>query len=371
MVTPTTFSLEGRLLYVGNFKLPNHNAACQRVLNNKNLFESVGLKVDVIGNAGPEVPRVGDFGFNVDLQNSGRLRSYISILFYILGNWTKYEHIVFYNYPILINIVLILCKPFSYRNKIILDLTEWYKVSLRFSPRSWVKFIDVCLRNYLFWRLSNRLIVTSDYYNDRYPSNQKRLNLPTLQPIYKGMGKVLNPDKLRLIYFGNPFEIINGVKSEKELLSTVVQSVLDYSGAELDVFGLTESDYHEFYGHCITSSNIRFHGLVAHNALVEMLPEYDASIFFRADSRVNAVGFPGKLSLSIANGLPVITSDIKSLRALENILGVILLDSCSGRVPDLAHAISGLDDIRKDLVSKDNLHFYWGSFKHQATEFFI
>jgi hypothetical protein len=370
MVTPNTFSLKGRLLYVGNFKLPNHNAACQRVLNNKNLFETVGFKVDVIGNAGPEVPGVGDFGFNVDFEHSGRLRSYISILFYILGNWTKYEHIVFYNHPVLINVVLILLKPFSYRKKIILDITEWYKISLRSSPRNWVKFIDVCLRNYLLWRISDRLIVTSDYYKDRYPSDQKRLNLPTLQPTSKGKDKVINPDKLRLIYFGNPFEMTNGVKSEKELLSTVLQSVLNYPGAELDVFGLKESDYREFYGHSMTSSNIRFHGVVAHEALVEMLPKYDASIFFRADTRVNAVGFPSKLSLSIANGLPVITSDIKSLRTLEKIVGVILLDSNGGRVPDLVGAISGLDDIRKGLVSKDNLHFYWGSFKHQATEFF-
>ena len=370
MDTSNTFSFKGRILYIGNFRLPNHNAACQRVLNNKNLFESIGFKVDVIGNASPEVQAVGEFGFNTDLKERSRLKSYISILMYILGSWSKYEHIVFYNYPVFINTFLILIKPFSYRKKVILDITEWYKVSLRPRPHSLIKYIDVWLRNYIFWRLNNRLIVTSDYYKDKYPSDQKRLNLPTLQPIFKSKYKRINSDKPRLVYYGNPFEITNGVKSEKELLSTVVKSVLNYPGAELDIFGLNESDYHEFYGHNITSSNIKFYGVVAHDALVEMLSKYDACIFFRADSRVNAVGFPGKLSLSIANGLPVITSDIKSLRALEKIAGVILLDSNNGLVPDLTNAISGLDDIRKSLVSEDNLNFYWGSFKHQATEFF-
>lgn len=370
MLTPNTFSPRGRLLYVGNFMLPNYNAACQRVLNNRNLFESIGFKVDLIGNAHSKVPGVGDFGFNVDLKHSGRLRSYIVILLYILHNWTRYEHIVFYNHPVLINVALIIIKPFSYRKKIILDITEWYKVSLNYNPKSWAKFIDVWLRNYLFWRFSSRLIITSSYYNDNYPSNQKRLNLPTLQTISRSKYKAINLDKIRLIYFGNPFEINNGAKSEKELLSTVVESVLGYPGAELDIFGLNKSDYYEFYGHNLTSSNIRFHGVIGHEMLVKILPEYDASIFFRADSRVNAVGFPGKLSLSIANGLPVITSNIKSLKALEKISGVILLDLSSGQVPDLADSISKLDSIRKKLVSIENSHFYWASFKNEAANFF-
>lgn len=367
-----TVNTKPYILYIGNIMLPDKNAACLRVLNNKNLFNSIGFEVDIIGNANEEIESIGSHGFNVDFDKNGYLKSYLKILLYILSNWTRYKHFIFYNYPVLINIVLIFFKPISYNKKIILDITEWYESRLSWNPKTWIKSYDIWLRNFLLWRLNKRLIVTSGYYDDRYPSSQKRLNLPTLQELcvnqsVQSQKNILS--KTKLIYFGSPFDFSSGKKVEKEQMKVLIQSVINCPDVELDIFGIDYDQYCKFYEEGPTSSRIKFNGRIPHSELVNILPNYDASIFFRENTRVNLVGFPSKLSLSISYGIPVITSDIKSLRVLKTIPGIILLDSSKGKIPDLNNVIIELSEMQgKDFIKRDQFH--WHAYKERAINFF-
>ena len=65
-----TVNTKPYILYIGNIMLPDKNAACLRVLNNKNLFNSIGFEVDIIGNANKETESIGSHGFNVDFDKN-------------------------------------------------------------------------------------------------------------------------------------------------------------------------------------------------------------------------------------------------------------------------------------------------------------
>ena len=214
-----------KILYVSNALMPRGNAASHRVGNNYKLFESIGIKVDLIANfkESEEVSFSRALKFDED-ENQYNLKNQFKILVYILKNWKKYTNIIFYNYPVFTCLIIFIFKPFQYKKKIILDITEWYEVPKINSPKLLLKKIDVFIRNVLLFRLSNKIIITSDFYEPLKKSNQQFLNLPTL--FDKSEFKLRsNKFKNKFLYFGNPFSKDQEVKSEKEKIKLLADEI--------------------------------------------------------------------------------------------------------------------------------------------------
>ncbi|HCH4138129.1 TPA: glycosyltransferase [Vibrio parahaemolyticus] len=386
-----------KLLYIGGFDLPDKNAACHRAISNSKLFKMIGINASLLGiSKSPSLEKgvVHQLGSKDDIEMMAVSypRGVFDWFRFIFGDSAtlryiievKPDIIIMYNYPAIAGLrIHHLCN----KNNIecISDITEWYSSFNTNLLRRVVKWFDTTLRIKFVARLSNRVITTSEYMTEIYESKGKIcLELPTLYDIEtlgskaETSDKLSKEDKIRLVYFGSPFDksvAIHDNTQVKERLDKVINAISDNFVKHkliLDIYGISKSDFLDVYPDYISilsslDDSVVFHGRVSHSELTDYVSKSDYSIFFRDDTRVNKAGFPSKLAESITLGTPVITSNISSLKKYENINGVNLCDiGCESQ--DLDRILSERDVLKKMPLSKS--HFDYRNYKAKAEGFF-
>jgi glycosyltransferase involved in cell wall biosynthesis len=315
------------VLYIGGFRLPDKNAAAQRVMANGKLFNKVGYNVtyiDVDSDGGESEKFLentfDEFKYLVKSQKYPQTKnewfSYITNVKFIINAVEndlsfKPDIIVVYNYPA---ITLLKLTKYCKKNniKIIADITEWYfpEGSLFFKT---IKGLDSYFRMHYLHKKLDGVIVISKYLENFY----KDINLIRLPPLVdKNSMKwdCLNTTKsnfCKLIYVGS---ISHGEKDRLDFIINSLKRIKDsVREFKFIIIGVGKSDYIKFFGEKSLPDNIdefvSFLGKKPHKEVIKHIKNSDYSIFLRSNNLLNTAGFPTKFVESIACGTPVLTND--------------------------------------------------------------
>ena len=364
-----------RFLYVGNVLLPDKNAACFRVLSNIQSLRSLGYEVDLIGTGDTLFPENGQNGFNVSrgsVLNS--LRGQLKIARFVITNSSKYKYLIFYNYPVFINIILIFTKGLRwYREHVVLDITEWYECTISLKINALVKYLDVAIRNKILFRLSRRLLITSPFYETRVGAWQKTLDVPTLfEPSKCRKFKKIDSPCVQLIYIGNPGIVSGGkaVRKPKERIDLLVLALSKSNSVTLSVIGVSGEEFKTAYPSIdCPPEKIKFLGRLPNDIAKHHLVKSDCMVFLRDNNRVTQVGFPGKMAEAITHGIPVVTSNLPSLKKYSKYQFITLIDN--KRFAELIDSIFDPIQLRaQKQPAYDSKLFHYESFNEKFQKFF-
>lgn len=331
--------LKDTIVYVGGFKLPDKNAAAQRVINNSKIFRSLGYKVVLIG--------VDDDLKNVEEPRFENHEGFDTLSFayplgtkkwinYTLGNQKMLDYVdsiggslhsvVCYNYPAYASKKLFAIAA-KHGAATVSDLTEWYDTDMS-NPRGIIKTIDTYARMKVVGPGSDAIITTSPHLERFYEARRKpQVNLPTLYDSekiadlgfsYKGASSLRT-----FVYAGSPGST-NGKNSgfSKDRLDLVVEALSKVSQTNnafvLKVYGLDENNYRKSMPshHSILDllgDSIEFLGRRPHSEILQAFTEADYTTFLRTEDRLTLAGFPSKFAESITCGTPVVCSAVANL----------------------------------------------------------
>lgn len=307
------------ILYVGGFILPDGNAAAQRVISNAKLFLEVGFNVAFLNySRSISAPRIVEYsgfecfeypGSEIDIISSvdvGHIEE-------IVSKRKDINCIVAYNYPAFALFRLTkLCH--SKGLVCISDVTEWYRARDAAFFKIPLKYIDTVLRmRYLLPRMDG-LIVISDYLRRFYIGRTKMLLLPPLvdakEEKWRTLGKRTGDGVTKFVYAGKP----SRTKERLDLIVEAIASLPEESIVELDIIGITRSEFIKMYQCEPEGNRIVFHGRLSHKDTIEFVKQADYSLIIRDDNRVTRAGFPSKFVESIACGTPVVCNDNSDLK---------------------------------------------------------
>lgn len=303
--------MNGRILYIGGFELPDKNAAAQRVLSISKALSLASYDIIFYG-----ITKSDDYygyvnGFEYEaLQYPQSIKEWVQ---YVMGvgviDYIKSkspDYVFTYNYPTIAQERIIrYCH--NHDIKVVGDITEWYM------PSDFIRKLDTALR----MRWSNKhldgIIVISRFLNNFY-RECNTIQLPPFVDVdeikWKQQLDNKYPNKIKLIYAGQP-----GVT--KDRLDYIVNGLagICHKDLLLNIVGITKEQYIQLFGSTLDLSNIPiiFHGRLPHNETVKLLMESDFQIFFRPNLRVNNAGFPTKYVEAMTAGIPVIMNRISNV----------------------------------------------------------
>lgn len=323
-----------QLLYVGFFRLPDLNAAAQRVMANAKALRLLGYDVVLAevgtqeGGGGP-IHRLPNFeGFEcyrLPMKQKNRLehpRTSIYQVRQLMNQLENLRGVIAYNYP-----AIPLAKLALYcRNRDIFcaaDVTEWYGTNeLKFGFGRILKWIDTSLRMRLIHKRLDALIVISKYLEDFYTTSKRPvvIRIPPLVDVTDTKWQISSAasdvSTLKLIYAGSP----SASKERLDLAVIAVSEAAKKISVHLEVVGITESQFREIYSLPAEEwiGAVKFHGKVSHQHALRMVSSADFSIIIRERSRLTDAGFPTKFVESISLGTPVLTTDHPDLSLIIN-----------------------------------------------------
>lgn len=313
---------KGTIIYMGNYELPDKNAAAHRVLNNGKIFNELGYKTVYLG-------AVRDEHFSGIRQSSCNNNIYEEAYPQGMKQWVnhifdtlnieavaeKYSDtclIICYNVPLAT--YKSVKNVFAVKNiKVAYDCTEWNDYTEGALPkRLYKKFDEKQIRTKLN-RVCDNIIVISKLMEQQY-SGKNLLRLPPLVDIEESIwhqGRVEHPDIFEFCFAGTT--------SHKEKIETIV-SVLAKSENKklrLRIIGTEKADYiREFPEHeqlLKNESRIIFMGRLSHEDTVKYILSCNCYIFIRESTIRNEAGFPTKFSESFTCGVPIISTDVSDI----------------------------------------------------------
>ncbi len=314
-----------RLLYVGNFILPDGNAAAHRVIGNAKAFREAGHEVVLLGCIN-EVTKEARFrksqvfGFDYYcFQNPCKTTEWLKYL--LTAGWLiRYIEIVhptivvIYNYPSWASERLLgYCR--RRRIRLYADCTEWFDINEGGFLWRAIKKRDVDNRMYKIQLKLDGIISISSYIDNFYRSkNQKTVWIPGLIDVadekWRSESQSGERDYTSFCYVGSPG---NGMKDRLDIIVksfSALKKRYPTDQFRLDIIGMTSLQFEHSFG-IITDTiekSICFYGSVHNREALSVLKKGDYSIFFRDKNLPNTAGFPTKFSESIACGTPVITN---------------------------------------------------------------
>lgn len=325
------------LLYIGGFKLPDGNAAAQRVVANAKLFQSIGFDVQFLNySANAECLREANyFGFKcIEFPEKDwkKARSNPSDFFTLMksGLLPNLWGVIAYNYPsISFMKIMSFCRKVGIR--CIADVTEWYSskdVKPMLRPLKWA---DTTLRMRVLHKQCSGIICISDYLARYYRHSNRVLQLPPLidrnDKKWEGGELADIEGPCNIVYAGSPTK-------SKERLDLIVEALAHYLKDKrivLNVYGLTEEQFRQVYPRTlIPETGVVFHGRVAHEVAIEAVKQANYTIIVRDKTRVNIAGFPTKFVESVTSGTPVICNQNSDLEKYVEryACGVIVDEAC-------------------------------------------
>lgn len=319
-------NIKRSIVYIGNFLLPDGNAACHRVISNSKLFRLSGYQSIIISNSSNsfEQSSIDAVEFYSIFDNKIKYFLKIKLFSFIQNKMKKNSTVILYNSPISLISIFLILRLFKKDLKIVLDLSEYYSSSGMPFFKMILKSIDTYIRMNILWYFADGLITTSQFLTKKYSKYNRCpiIELPTLFDAKDFDPPILTRDKTtRFIYCGNPFNLKR--KVVKERLDIVIQCLAQNSEDDylFDIYGINKEDYLKIYPEHYEiisklESKIFFHGRVSNATYKKRLRYADFQVFFRDFNIVNRAGFPTKLSESISSGIPVITSEMDGVNNL-------------------------------------------------------
>ena len=246
---------KGTIVYIGNFELPDKNAAAHRVLNNAKILKHIGYKVVFIDRSSSinaekdmKVQRENIENFECWRRPFPKGKKQILKTMYdikiekrIIEQYNDVKLVIAYNYPaIALNKLYKLCKKKDI--KIIGDTTEWYGVGDKKGVSKLIKIIDTYLRMEKINKRLDGQIVISEFLNNYYKNENHTICLPPLVDIKEEKWKNDNYTQSKIcnfIYAGSP-------SSEKERLDIIVDTFLrleDKYNIKLNIIGITKAQF--------------------------------------------------------------------------------------------------------------------------------
>lgn len=319
----------GTILYVGNFELPDKNAAAHRVVNNAKIFRELGFRVALLGT-------VRDESFSGYRPCAAELAGATDLSFYeraypaSTADWIRQLYdvtdvravaeayddlklIIAYNVPFAT--FKALKKEFEKTGvRVAYDCTEWNGYAEGSLPKRLYKRHDEKQIRRKLGKICHDMIVISSAMERAYArSSPNLLRLPPLvdvdDPIWR-QERAAEPGVFEFLFAGTV--------SNKERLDRVVEAFCSsgISGARLRVVGLTGDEFAAVYpgsADAVSDERITFDGYITHAETVKRVLSCSCFVFIREPTSRNVAGFPTKFAEAFTCGVPIITTDVSDV----------------------------------------------------------
>lgn len=331
---------KGTILYMGNFELPDKNAAAHRVSNNGKIFKKLGYNVAYLGTVRDEnFVGIKVSSYNADIYEEAYplgTKQWIKHIFDTSNILKVAEHyddvclVIVYNVPYAT--FKSVKKAFAEKNiKVAYDCTEWNGFAEGSLPKRLYKKIDEFqIRNFLS-NACNDIIVISNLMAEKY----KDANLLKLPPLIDLDDDIWHQDKIKTD--GEFVFCFAGTISNKEKIQNIVSafSNIHNISLRLKLIGVTAEEYLQgFPEHANILKNdkrIDFIGKLSHKETVQHVLSCDCYIFIRESTRRNEAGFPTKYAESFTCGVPIISTNVSDIKAFSDDR-VLLLNSTDEKI---------------------------------------
>lgn len=328
-----------RVYYIGNFIIPDGNAAGKRVYANAELLQKLGYEIIFIG-----------FSKNVNIvQDSSKFsffqgkksyefashKNYFSWINFVKSfNFAKeiiernrldtYKDIIIYYGSPSIAIFINKLRKYAKFNNIpfISDCVDWLTTKTQNIWFNVIRNLDNFYLKGIINKKSDGIIVISEFLYDYYKKSVRNIvKIPPLSSELKRFSALQNENQgLRLIYAGQLFrknqKSVNP-KTLKDRIDIVFDAMVLLKKSNVkfvfNIFGFLKEE-------CIIalpfqkdnieylSDRVYFHGIVPNSVVQNEIHQADFMILIRDFNRDSNAGFPTKVSESISCGTPVITT---------------------------------------------------------------
>ena len=325
----------GTVVCMGNFELPDRNAAANRVVNNARLMRTLGLNTVFLGTC-----RGGDYYNGVQWRDYGAgFDMYEQAYPHTSKQWAeqifRVDNLneVVRRYPdasavLLYNTqyatALAAKRAFAPKGlKLLYDCTEWNAYTEGSVIKRAVKAADSRMVESRLPRVCDGMIAVSRTIEKRYAGKTPLLLLPPLvdldDPIWQQQPR--ESDRFTFCYAGSP--------SDKDRLDLLLEAFLQLppGAAELRVVGVTRDEYlnvRETAAPFADRPDVCFTGRVPHAEAVREILGCGCFVFLREPSRRNSAGFPTKFTEAFTCGVPVITTAVSDVPAYADDACIVL-----------------------------------------------
>ena len=332
-----TEGLKKTVIYAGGFKLPDKNAAAQRVIANAKILRDLGYNVvfiDVDEDCSRDITATKRSVFGFDCYsvrypgNAIEWFSYVTRINEVKRISLLYEnvsHVILYNYPAVAMSRLL--KYFHKRNiKVIADSTEWNA-----KTHNIPKNIDTDLRMKNVHCKLDGVICISRYLDSYYKDKTKTVYLPPLTDKEDEKWKQKRQKQDGIL----TFTYAGKTGKYKDKLNMILESLCETAPQKMYQFNILGVSKEICLGNYPEikevldklGENVVFRGRVSHWEALSYLTNSDFSVFFRQDTIVSRAGFPTKFVEAVTSGTPVITNKTSDLgEYLKDGENAILID---------------------------------------------
>lgn len=307
--------MKDTVIIVGNFVMPDKDAAAHRVLGLAKALDYVGYKV-VFQGKNYEKKSKTCHTYNIDnftwkTRPPYNRKKYYFSCDYIIDTveeigWDKVKAIILYHQPSVSAFNLLrYCDKKAI--KLITDTTEWYSIyQLAANKHAFFTTADFYFRILYVNKKIGNMIVISSYLKEFYQNKKSKvIQIPILNINEDYELSDRSWDDLRICYCGSP--------AKKDLLEPIVKAVQktneNGTRTELHIVGVNKEDYCKNYpGNHSFDEYITFYGRVEHSQALSILRKCDFSMIIRRDERYARAGFPTKMVEALSNGVGVIAT---------------------------------------------------------------
>jgi len=376
---------QGHILYVGNFELPDKNAAAHRVLNNAKLFRELGYHTVFLGTSREHAP---EFQQDISKQKPTIIQgfdSYVEPYPMSALKWTKrafginnvrklYEkypetkYIIYYNYGAM---AMWRAKRFFSRKsvRVLADFTEWYYPGVR-NP---LKKLELYLRMKVVPFRLDGLILISRFF-EKYYGRVKSVFIPPLvdEEDKKWQCKPFDygNEQIHFAYAGHM-----AGKDKVNYFLEALDSFSENRNYVLRIAGATKDEYLSYFPEHQDLLNrigdrVRFWGRISHQESICLVKSSDYVVFFRDKTLTNQAGFPTKFAEAVACNTPVVTNKTSDIEEFFTKDMGFLLDSPSiDNIQSVLNIIFSNPVKREKIQSISNSPFDYRNFSHTMRQF--
>lgn len=335
--------LRKSILYVGNFSFPCENAPGKRVYANAKVMQKLGYDVILIGLSEKSASFSQKHYDGFIFYNLPRPRKILDLFYYKVffdlfkSFLSRKEEIglclvIYYGsigFSFFNSILLGLCRKRSV--KVVSDCVDWLIVKTKNPLFNLIKFLDDFYQKGFVNKKVDGIIAISSYLANFYKRSVSPLIIiPPLSPAPSISNSTLKISALRnsnkkIIYAGIPFRRGERVLSKQNMKDRIDKTIEMLYKAHKEgckftfcIYGFSKEEFifalpeQKKYVDALGES-VEFHAFQKNEEVISRVTEADFTILIRDVNRMTTAGFPTKVSESISNGTPVITTQTSDL----------------------------------------------------------